>query len=1108
MPVSQVRKRDGRIVPFEQERITVAIHRAMFDASVKDGKAARKASDNVAAILSKRFDKEAPHVEDIQNVVEYVLRGWNRKVWSAYHEYRLKKAEIREARKRFGIEEKLTYNAMQVLERRYLLRDKKGKIIETPMQMFRRVAKAVASVEKRYGNSSKRTEKEFFNLMSRLEFLPNSPTMFNAGAPLGQLSACFVLPIEDSLLSIFGAVKNASIIEQSGGGVGFSFSHLRPKGDVVKSTMGVASGPISFMRVFDTATDVIKAGGKRRGAMMGILNVDHPDIIEFITAKQKPGFLSNFNISVAITNKFMSAVRKNKDYDLINPRTSRPVKKLNARYVWELIIENAWKTGDPGVIFIDEINRTNPTSHIGLIEATNPCITGDTRLLTDLGYLTMQELFASQARIHVATDNRIPAVEEVDCGGQKLLLLQKIARTGVTLRPSTCVYLTKRAADVWRLNTVHGLEITATADHKFMTPAGPVPLNDLKVGNELYIQPDGILPDSNLPTFHPDNKLQARIKREECKPPTTWTAELGELLGWIIGDGWVSKELPTNRKVPNYTVGLIFGNMEKKQLANRFKMLIKQWVGLNGTAVERNGTLTLYYKSSLFYFLRSLGLDTVTGNEKRMPAALWHAPKEAVAGFMRALFTADGTINVSNHHGSCSIRLSSSSKRLLQDVQLLLLNFGIVSRLYQRRAKGAKAMPDSKRQLKIYQYAPQYELILDKTNRDKFATEIGFLTDSKQKRAVGWMSGKARASNVETFTTKVKSIVYEGKQDVFCVTEFATHSIIVNGFVTGQCGEQPLHPYESCNLGSINLTKMLKKHKSHYDIDWPKLERTVKLCVQFLDDVIDATKHPLPEIEHMVKANRRIGLGIMGWADMLITLGIKYDSAQALKLAEKVMHFINEKGHEKSAELGKRRGNFPNFKGSLWNKKGYKSMRNATVTTIAPTGTLSIIAGVSSGIEPLFGISFVRKVLEGRRLLEINRIFERVAKERGFYSSDVLMSIAKKGGVKGIKKVPKDIQKLFITALDIKPEWHVKMQAAFQKHVDNSVSKTINFPRNAKIEDVKRSYELAYRLKCKGITVYRYGSKPEQVLYITKDMLHAEAEFAGGCPTPLCPTPS
>jgi ribonucleoside-diphosphate reductase alpha chain len=684
-----IKKRDGSVVRFDQRRITSAIHKALFDAGISDGKKAEQLSGKVVVMLEKNFVE--PSVEEIQDTVELVLSKWNKRVAAVYAEYRKRKAEIRQTV--FGAGEKLTYNAMAVLERRYLLRDDSGKIIETPAQMFRRVAKAVAAAEQ--NGDRQKLEDDFFGMMSRLEFLPNSPTLFNALAPLKQLSACFVLPIEDSLDSIFSAVKNTAMIEQSGGGVGYSFSKLRPKGDIVKSTSGIASGPVSFMRVFDTATDVIKAGGKRRGAMMGILRVDHPDIIEFITAKQEKGVLENFNVSVAVTDLFMEAVYKNQEYELVNPRTGKAVGKANARCIWNLIIESAWKTGDPGVIFIDEINRKNPTKHIGIIESTNPC------------------------------------------------------------------------------------------------------------------------------------------------------------------------------------------------------------------------------------------------------------------------------------------------------------------------------------------------------------------------------------------------------------------------------AEVLLHPYESCNLGSINLTKMLKKENSGHVVDYEKLRQTVRTAVHFLDNVIDANAYPLPEIEAATKANRRIGLGIMGFADMLILLGIRYDSDAALKTAEDIMKFISDESHKMSAELGSQRGSFPNFNGSEWQKQGYSAMRNATTTVIAPTGTLSIIAGVSSGIEPLFAVAFVRKVLAGRKLLESNSIFESIAKEKGFYSSAIMMKIAKKGSVAGIAEVPKPAQKLFVTALEIKPEWHVKMQAVFQQYTDNAVSKTINFPSNAKQSDVKRAYEFAYKLKCKGITVYRYGSKAKQVLYIgAKELLHAESEYAGGCPTSVCPVPS
>ena len=561
----------------------------------------------------------------------------------------------------------LTENAIRVLEKRYLLKDENGNVVETPDQMFRRVAHDISLADEKYGEDAKKTEKEFYEIMSDLLFIPNSPTLMNAGTSIQQLSACFVIPVDDSMASIFEAVKHTALIHQSGGGTGFSFSRIRPKGDIVKSTGGIASGPISFMKVFNAATDVIKQGGRRRGANMGILHVTHPDILDFIKCKDNPKELTNFNISVTVTDEFMEKVKKGEEYDLINPRTKKPVGKLNAKEIFDLITEHAWKTGEPGIIFLDEINRRNPTPNAGMIESTNPC------------------------------------------------------------------------------------------------------------------------------------------------------------------------------------------------------------------------------------------------------------------------------------------------------------------------------------------------------------------------------------------------------------------------------GEQPLLPYESCNLGSINLSKFVEGN----DINWEKLKYVVWKAVHFLDNVIDRNKYPIPQIKKMTLANRKIGLGVMGFADLLIKLKIPYDSDEALKIAEKIMSFIEKEGKLASIELGKKRGSFPNFKGSLLEKK-YEAMRNATVTTIAPTGTISIIAGCSSGIEPLFAISFVRNVLDkGDKLYELNPYFEKIAKEMGFYSDELMKKIAdNNGSVQGIEEIPIELQRIFVTALDISPEWHVKMQAAFQKYTDNATSKTINLREEATIEDVRNAYMLAYQLKCKGITVYRYGSRPEQVLVV------------------------
>ena len=594
----------------------------------------------------------------------------------------------------------LSRNALKVLEKRYLLRNEERNLIEMPSQLFRRVARAVAGAEQLHGQGkeTRQISDEFYCIMSNLEFLPNSPTLMNAGTGLGQLSACFVLPVEDSLSGILRPIEYIGLIQQSGGGIGFSFSNLRPRGDIVKTTMGDASGPVSFMRIYDAATDVIKQGGRRRGATMGILRVDHPDIKEFITAKSDENSFTNFNLSVSVTDEFMRKVDRDEEYELINPRTKKPEGSLSAREVFNLIVTQAWKTGDPGIVFIDEINRHNPTPHIGRIESTNPC------------------------------------------------------------------------------------------------------------------------------------------------------------------------------------------------------------------------------------------------------------------------------------------------------------------------------------------------------------------------------------------------------------------------------GEQPLLPYESCNLGSVNVSRFVKNGK----IDWYRLRETVRLAVRFLDDVIDVNKYPLPEIEETTKGNRKIGLGVMGFADMLIKLGIPYNSNQAVTDAEELMKFITEEARYMSVELAHLRGSFSNFKGSIWEKKGFTGIRNAAITTIAPTGTISIIAVCSSGIEPLFAVVYVRNVLNGTRMLEIHPIFERVARERGFYSEDLIKRIAKTGSIQHFEEIPEEVRRIFVTAHDISPEWHVKMQSAFQKHCDNAVSKTVNLQHEATPEDVEKVFKLAYRFKCKGITVYRDGSKRQQVLQYGSSLvlngdetageyLSAEPEYAGGCPAKECP---
>ena len=564
----------------------------------------------------------------------------------------------------------LSANALQVLEKRYLKKDKQGKVVETAEELFRRVAEAVASAETIYDPKANpaRWAQEFYQAMINLEFLPNSPTLMNAGRELGQLSACFVLPIEDSMESIFDAVKYTALIHKSGGGTGFSFSRLRPYQDRVGSTGGVASGPVSFMRAFDTATDVIKQGGMRRGANMAILSVDHPDIMRFITAKTESNALNNFNLSVAITAEFMDAVKAGTNYNLINPHNKEVHSSISAREVFDKIVDMAWRTGDPGVIFIDRINQDNPTPQLGRIESTNPC------------------------------------------------------------------------------------------------------------------------------------------------------------------------------------------------------------------------------------------------------------------------------------------------------------------------------------------------------------------------------------------------------------------------------GEQPLLPYESCNLGSINLSHMLRRVNVKVEVDFEKLARTAKLANRFLDNVIDVNKFPLPQIEKMTKTTRKIGLGVMGFADMLIELGIPYNSEEALKLGHRIMADISLHATEASRELAKDRGVFPAFEGSIYSGPNGDRLRNATRTTIAPTGTLSIIASCSSGIEPLFALSYIRNILDGARMVEVHPYFEAIAKSQGFYSDDLMSQLASGTSLHDIEGIPDQVKHVFVTAHDISPEWHVRMQAAFQQSTNNAVSKTVNFPHEATRDDVEKVYDMAFELGLKGITIYRDRSRDTQVL--------------------------
>ncbi len=1103
--VIKVKKRDGAIVDFNQDKITEAVLKAAQSVGGDDREMAEEVSDMVVEMLQsnvEEFEEGIPGVEDIQDLVEKALiELGHAKTAKAYILYREERKKLRLAKSTMGVKDdiKLGLNAIKVLEKRYLVKDEHGKVIESPRDMFRRVANNIAEAEKRYDKDAdvNAVAEEFFDAMVKMDFMPNSPTLMNAGRDLQQLSACFVLPVDDNMESIFEAVKNTALIHQSGGGTGFSFSRLRPSGDRVKSTSGAASGPISFMKVFNMATEVVKQGGTRRGANMGILRIDHPDIVNFITAKEKTTELTNFNISVAITDEFMNAVEHDREFHLINPRNKTIANTISARKLFDLIVMMAWKNGEPGIVFIDRINQFNPTPKIGMIESTNPCVTGDTLVSTDRGLVKIKDIVNKNiiGSTKIVTDNRAAVANETSTLSSVL-----IAKTGVSLFDMASAVKTG-VKETFRLTTKSGYEIEATRDHKILTTNGWKEMGELTIDNSILVQ-------GGEGRFNSDKKLNIET---ECKYEKEWSMELGQVLGWIIGDGWL-------RKGKNCRVGFVFGKNDFDILAY-LKPNIDKLYGKKVREILRNrGTMHLSYHSKDFVaFFEKLGVKPVKADEKEVPSSLFTAPKEAVTGFLQALFTADGTVAANNKKNTNYIRLTSKSRKLLKGVQLLLLNLGIKSRIYERH-RGRRLTFQYRTirgELRLYESdGILFELQISKDMLPLFMDEVGFLCHKHRKKTdclkkINFYSTK--------FEEKIIAIEPLGMKDVYDLTEPITHSFIANGIVVHNCGEQPLLPYESCNLGSINLARMIKYDEKGEPngVDYEKLIKVTRMAARFLDNVIDMNNYPLPQIDKMTRGNRKIGLGVMGFADMLAELGIPYNTDEALALASEVMSIIDEESKQMSQELAAERGVFPNWNQSIYAEKGMK-IRNATTTTIAPTGTISIIAGCSSGIEPLFAISYVRNVMDNVELLEVNPVFSKVARKMGFYTDDLMRLIASKGSIQHIEGIPEELKRIFVTAHDISPEWHVKMQAAFQKHVDNAVSKTVNFPTDASTSEVEKVYLDAFRTGCKGITIYRDKSRENQVLNISavnredknkekstenRDKVVVSSDFAGGCAT-------
>ncbi|MFH1519251.1 MAG: ribonucleotide reductase N-terminal alpha domain-containing protein [Candidatus Omnitrophota bacterium] len=932
-------------------------------------------------------------------------------------------------------------NAIVVLRKRYLKKNDQGKVIETPKELLTRVAKAIAGAEKQYSagtTSLKEREEAFFEMMMNLEFMPNSPTLMNAGKDLGQLSACFVVPIKDSMESIFDAIKATALIHKTGGGTGFSFSRLRAKNSVVKSTGGVASGPVSFMKVFDSATQAVKQGGTRRGANMGILRVDHPDILEFIKCKGKEGEISNFNISVALTDDFMEKVLKEENYQLIDPHDNKVVGELNAREVFNTIAVYAYNNGEPGIIFIDRINKDNPTSNLGKVESTNPCVSADTWIMTKEGPRQTVELLEKK---FIA----IIDAKEYESTSRGFF------ETGVK--------------SVYKLKTKEGFEIRTTLDHPFLKTS--------------YKSRDRIETEwASLDSLGAGDRILLNDHTSLEGWKGNFSFDEGYLTGLILGDGTLKKD-----KVIISSWGKDKGSFSVREevfsITESFphRKDFKGWVEVKG----RNE----YRLSSAYLKDICSRVDLVT-QPKKITELAEKASSEFCRGLLRGLFDADGSVQGTQEKG-VSIRLSQSDLELLKCVQRILLRLGIFAKIYSyRREEGKKSMPDGKGGYKEYFIKAQHELIISEVNILEFSKKIGFKNFQKAKKLEENLQNYKRKLNKEFFLATIEGLEFEGMEEVYDVQIPGVNMFDANGFKVHNCGEQPLLPYESCNLGSINLFKILKKKEDSFEIDWKKFERIIRLSVRFLDNVIDVNKFPLPQIEENTLKTRKIGLGIMGWATMLGFLGIPYDSEEAIDLAKEIICFVRSVSEDASVALAKERGVFPVWEGSSWHKKGIK-VRNATLTTIAPTGTISIIAGpTASGIEPNFSLCYFRNVMEGEKLLEADPAFEYVAKREGFYSEGLMKKIAAGESIQKMDEVPDRVKRVFKTAMDIPPLWHIKMQAAFQEFTDNAVSKTINLPNSATLDDIKEAYLLAYKLNCKGITVYRDGSRSVQVLTVDR----------------------
>ena len=782
--------------------------------------------------------------------------------------------------------------------------------------------------------------------------------------------------------------------------------------------------------------------------------------------------------------------------------------KVPARWLWHEIAWHAWATGEPGLIFVDRVNALSALKGLGeryQIRSTNPCFVGSTRIPTERGLVPIEELAREGGSFYLVTDNRAPF------GGRGAPL----PGHGTAVRKAVRAFFTG-VKPVVRLRTREGLEVTLTPDHLLLTPEGYREAGKLRPGEKILVQSgEGLFPkEESLPAqalavVHErvataggrGGRGRADVRAQYRNLPTRWSRELGVALGWLLGDGYLRED----------GVGFYFSRKDFADLA-WLPDLLRDWFGPGTLQETRSNTFHLHFNRIPAEFFQALGVKAARATEKRVPESLFRAPREAVVGFLQGLFSADGSVQINENKQDATVRLASSSLALLQDVQLLLLNLGILGKIHKRREAARKALPDGKGGLREYPVAPQYELILGGENRDRFAEVVGFLQEEKQSKLLAFLRHRPRGSYRKPFLATVASVEPAGEAPVYDLTEPVTHSLIANGLVAHNCGEIPLTVGEPCDLGAMNLAAYVKDGEFQME----EFRRDVRTAIRFLDNVLDVNKFALPDNEMAAKSLRRLGLGLMGLADALIKMGLPYDSEEARRKVYEIVSVMREEAIRASEALAEERGPFPLYEEhrEYFQSLGIRPRRNVALLTVAPTGTTSMLMGVSSGIEPVFS-PFVWRRIGGEYKPLLHPLFVELmeayppapgyAKDGKWDWEKIIEEIQKDGhgSVQNLPFVPEAIRKVFLCAHDVHPLDHVRMQGAVQRAFDaegyaaNSISKTINLPNHAAVEDVEAAYTEAYRTGCKGITVYRDGSREFQVLTVKKE---AKEEKAGKTP--------